>query len=73
MLNYIDMFLAEYRKMVAYECSKSTKITLKETLFECSSSMQECALRFLIERENVDYILVGMRKPSYVTEVMSLK
>lgn len=73
MLNYIDMFLTEYRKMVAYECSKSTKIALKDTLAECHSSMQECALRFLMQRENVDYILVGMRKPSYVTEVMSLK
>ncbi len=72
MLNYIDMFLAEYRKMVSYECSKSTKITLKESLDGCSLSLQECAIRFLDERESVDYILVGMRKPSYVSEIMSL-
>jgi len=72
MYNFIDMFLTEYRKMVAHECSKSTKITLKETFAECHTSMQDCALRFLIGRENVDYILVGMRKPSYVNEIVSL-
>jgi aryl-alcohol dehydrogenase-like predicted oxidoreductase len=73
MLQYIDMFLSEYRKMVLYECSKSTRTTLKETFAKCKESLQECALRFLIERENIDYILVGMRKPSYVEEIMALK
>ncbi|WP_455756936.1 aldo/keto reductase [Sulfurimonas sp.] len=72
MYNFIDMFLTEYRKMVAYECSKNTRITLKEIFKECHTSMQECALRFLLQRENVDYILVGMRKPSYVNEIVSL-
>lgn len=72
MLNYVDMFLTEYRKMVAYECSKSTRITLKDTFEECHISMQECSLEFLMQRESVDYILVGMRKPIYVNEVMAL-
>ncbi|MDQ7045909.1 MAG: aldo/keto reductase [Sulfurimonas sp.] len=72
MLNYIDMFLTEYRKMVEYECSKSTKVTLKDYFLKCSTSMQECAIKFLSQRDNVDYILIGMRKPRYVSEVMTL-
>ena len=73
MLQYIEMFLSEYRKMVLYECSKTTRIALKDKFLECESSLQECALRFLLQRENIDYVLVGMRKPSYVEEIMALK
>jgi hypothetical protein len=58
--------------MVAYECSLATRAKLKENFAECSLSMQECALKFLIYRENIDFVLVGMRKPSYVSEVLSL-
>ncbi len=72
MLHYIDMFLTEYRKMVAYECSKSTRVQLKEELEGCSRPLQECALSFLKECESVDYVLIGMRKPSYVADVMAL-
>jgi len=72
MLKYIDMFLIEYRKMVAYECSKNTRIQLKEEFEYCTSTLQECAIRFLKMRENIDYILVGMRKPSYVVDIMAL-
>ena len=73
MLNFIDLFLTEYRKMVAYECAKSTRVALKDLIGECSSSLQECALKFLQERESVDYILIGMRKPSYVSEIIALQ
>lgn len=73
MLNFIDMFLQEYRKMVAYECSKNTRVALKDFFKECSSSMQECALKFLLENDDIDYVLVGMRKPTYVHEVLALK
>ncbi|HIP19603.1 MAG TPA: aldo/keto reductase [Sulfurimonas sp.] len=73
MFSYVDMFLREYRKMVAYECSKNTRIALKEHLTECSVSLQECALKFLSQRENIDYILIGMRKSSYVYDIMALK
>ncbi|MFK5938649.1 MAG: aldo/keto reductase [Sulfurimonas sp.] len=73
MLQYIDVFFAEYRKMVEFECAKNTKETLKDVFKECENSMQECALSFLIHRQSVDYILVGMRKPSYVHEILALK
>ncbi len=72
MLHYIDMFFVEYRKMVAHECSKKTKIALKDELDFCETTMQECALRFLLQRESIDYILVGMRKSSYVHETLAL-
>jgi len=73
MLNFIDLFFIEYRKMVLHECSKNTRTSLKEFFKECDSTMQECSLRFLMQRESIDYILVGMRKPSYVHEILSLK
>ena len=73
MFRYIDLFLQEYRKMVAYECSKSTRVVLKELLSECELSLQECAIDYLIKTDVVDYILVGMRKPSYVHDILSIK
>lgn len=72
-LKYIDMFLIEYRKMVAYECCKHTKVKLKDTLDFSSFTLQESALKFLMQKDTIDYILIGMRKPSYVQDVMSLK
>ena len=72
LLQYIENFLSEYRKMVLFECAKNTRVMLKETFTTCNRSLQECALRFLLEQKNIDYILVGMRKPSYVEEVLSL-
>ena len=71
-LGYIDLFLIEYRKMVAYECSKKTKETLKELFEDCALPIQECAINFLLDRGTIDYILIGMRKPRYVDEIMSL-
>jgi len=73
MLNFIDLFLQEYRKMVEYECSKNTRVQLKEFLTLCDTSIQECAIKFLMQNGDIDYILVGMRKPSYVHEIISLK
>ncbi|WP_373004384.1 aldo/keto reductase [Sulfurimonas sp.] len=73
MLNFIDLFFIEYRKMVLHECSKNTRTQLKDFFKECDSTMQECSLRFLMQRESIEYILVGMRKPSYVHEVLALK
>jgi len=71
LLQYIDLFLTEYRKVVAYECSKSTRNLHKEMFIACGDSMQECAINFLLESKNIDYVLVGMRKPTYVNELMS--
>ncbi len=71
-LTYIDMFLSEYKKMVEFECARKTKISLKEELSGCTQNMQVCALNYLLNSDDVDYIAVGMRKSSYVNEVMSL-
>ncbi len=71
-LTIIDMFLSEYKKMVKYECAKKTKTALEEEFKGCKQSMQICALSYLLNNDDVDYIAVGMRKSSYVDEVMSL-
>ncbi len=73
LLSYIDIYLQEYRKMVASECSKKTREELKEFFKECNSTMQECAIRFLMQRESIDYILVGMRKSAYIGQILSLE
>lgn len=71
LFNFIDLFLQDYRTIVAYECSKNTKVKFKELLNECHSTLQECSLRFLMQSNCIDYILVGMRKPKYVHEILS--
>ena len=73
LLRFVDLFLKEYRTMVAYECSKRVRTELKEEFQECKKRLQDCALEFLYKQDAIDYILVGMRKPSYVQEVMALK
>jgi hypothetical protein len=68
----LDLFLQEYAKMVAFECTKMTKVQLKEKLEGCDESLQECALDFLQAQESIDYVLVGMRRPSYVMNILGL-
>jgi len=68
----LDLFLQEYARMVAFECTKMTQVQLKEKLQGCDKSLQACALDFLQQQEEIDYILVGMRKPSYVMNVLGL-
>jgi len=73
LLRFVDLFLQEYRTMVAYECSKRVRVELKEEFKECHKKLQECALEFLCKKDAIDYILVGMRKPSYVQEIMAMR
>ncbi len=73
LLRLIELFLNEYRKTVAHECSLRLRTELKEVLKDCHQKIQECALKFLLEREEIDYVIVGMRKPSYVQEILTLK
>ena len=68
----LDLYLQEYAKMVAFECTKMTKVQLKEKIKDCERTLQECALDFLQAQECIDYILVGMRKPSYVMNILGL-
>ena len=73
LLRLIELFLNEYRKAVAYECSLRLRTELKDVFQGCKKKLQECALEFLLEQESIDYIIVGMRKPSYVQEILTLK
>lgn len=72
MLNFIELFLAEYQQMVKYECSKQTRIDLKEFFKECSESLQICAIKFLYQCSDIDYVAIGMRKSSYVSEILDI-
>jgi len=73
LLRYIELFLVEYRKTVAYECSLRLKTELKDVFKECDKKLQECALEFLLEQKDIDYVVVGMKKPTYVQEILTLK
>ncbi|MBU1883754.1 aldo/keto reductase [bacterium] len=73
LVEFLELFLQEYAKMVAYECSRNTKIMLKDEFKECHASLQNCALKFLLNNENIDYILVGARKPIYVVDILSIR
>jgi aryl-alcohol dehydrogenase-like predicted oxidoreductase len=72
LIQNIDAFLQQYEKMVAYECCKTTKTLLKDEFSSCDKRLQACALEFVLENKNIDYVLVGMRKTRYVSDVMSL-
>ncbi|HUH42385.1 MAG TPA: aldo/keto reductase [Sulfurimonas sp.] len=72
-INSINLFLIEYRKMVEYECSVRTRDELKDFFKEPHLPMQEAAIKFLMKCKNVDYIIVGMRKPLYVHEILCLR
>jgi len=73
LLRYIELFLTEYRKTVAYECSLRLRTELKDFLKGCDKKVQECALAFLVAQKDIDFIIVGMRKPSYVQEIFLLR
>ena len=73
LLRYIELFLVEYRKTVAYECSLRLRTELKDIFKKCDKQIQECALEFLLEQKDIDYIVVGMKKPTYVQEILTLK
>lgn len=73
LLNFLEMFFTEYKIMVAHECGKKTRATLEVELCSQIETLQECALKFLLQRNEIDKILVGMRKPSYVNEVLAME
>lgn len=73
LLRYIELFLNEYRVTVAHECSLRLRTELKSIFEKCDKTIQDCALEFLQKQDSIDYILVGMKKPSYVQDVLSLK
>lgn len=68
----LNLFFEHYRRSVAYECSKAARVQLKEELAGCKDSLQACALNYLRKNDDIDYVLTGMRKPSYVTDIMGI-
>ncbi len=72
LLQRLQLFLDEYGKMVANACATNTKTALKSVFEPCHESMQHCALKFLLEHDAIDYVLVGMRQSRYVVDVMNI-
>ncbi len=73
LIAYLELFLTEYREMVAYESSKKTKEELKHLFRECNKRIQECALEYLLKQDSIDYVIVGARRVRYVYDILSLK
>ncbi len=73
LITYLELFLTEYREMVAYESGRKAKEELQPLFRNCSEKMQKCALAYLFEQESIDYVLVGARRVKYVYELLSLK
>lgn len=65
-------FLVSYEEMVLYECSKQTKSMLEHAGIEVKNSIEETALKYLIECADIDHILVGMRKTKYVNALLKI-
>ena len=70
---YLDLFLSEYRQMVAYESGKKTKKELYRFFENCNEMIQNCALKYLLKQESIDFVLIGARRVRYVYDLLSLK
>jgi len=70
---YLDLFLNEYRQMVEYESGKKTKQELNRFFSKCYEPIQNCALKYLLKQDSIDYILVGARRVRYVYDILALR
>jgi len=70
----INQFLMLYAQMVHHELGKKTRTALIEAgvLKQNNATLQQSALQFLLQEKDIDYILVGMRKITYVNEVSQI-
>ena len=73
LVNYLELFLTEYREMVAYESSKRTREELGFLFRDCNETMQKCALSYLLKQASIDYVIVGARRIRYVYDILALK
>ena len=73
LLSYLELFLSEYREMVASESGRKTKEELRHLFKNCDDRLQKCALSYLMHQESIDYVLVGARRVRYVYDLLSLR
>jgi hypothetical protein len=64
------LFLEAYGATVAHECSLKVREALAPQLEGCEGALQACAIAFLMEQPEIDVVLIGMRKPRYVAEIV---
>ncbi len=72
LIEHLNLFFEQLKKMVSYECSQQTRKRLHALFDSCQERLQYCAIDFLKKSQKVDVILVGMRKPSYVTDITAI-
>ena len=70
--NALQAFLDVYAKKVAFESSKTTFTSIKAMKIEITEPMQKDALNFLLNNNDVDCVLLGMRKVNYVQDALSI-
>jgi len=73
LIEYISLFLEEYKKMVSYESGVKTKEKLFYYFKNTTKKMQEVALEFLLKQDSIDKIIIGARKVTYVDEILTLE
>lgn len=66
----MTLFLDAYRNAVAHECSLKVHDALASKLQGCVRPLQECALSYLLEQPDIDVVLLGMRRPRYVAQIL---
>ena len=67
---HLMLFFSAYADAVASECSRNTRRALAAHLGSCSGALQECALSFVLNRPEIDVVLLGMRRPRYVAQAL---
>ncbi|WP_353661483.1 aldo/keto reductase [Hydrogenimonas sp. SS33] len=67
----LNPFLRNYLQEVRHLCSQKTLSYLRAKGFkEAARPLQHYALRWLLSRPEIDRVLVGMRTPAYVEELL---
>ncbi|WP_300363423.1 aldo/keto reductase [Hydrogenimonas sp.] len=68
----LNPFLQSYLRQVRHLCSEKTLSYLKRSHPEATHPIQRHAIEWLLNRPEIDTVLVGMRKRDYVDDVLSL-
>lgn len=63
-------FFDAYAETVAHECGLKVREALDAKLQGCEGALQNCALSYLLQREEIDVVLLGMRRPRYVAQIL---
>lgn len=66
----LTLFFEAYGETVAHECGLKVRRELQAQFETCEELLQECALAFAMAQPDIDVVLLGMRRPRYVAQVL---